>query len=77
MGLQKKKKNHVSVSLLRIVASRSRSYFTTDGQSVSQYVLVSGTPSGPKTRFYFLLSFAGKLLCSSTWGALSDDRTGL
>jgi hypothetical protein len=49
---------------------RSRSYFTTDGQSVSQYVLVSGTPLGPMTRFFFFLSFAGELLCSSSWGAL-------
>jgi hypothetical protein len=46
------------------------------GQSVSQYVLVSGT-TGPMTRFYFFLSFAGKLLCSSSWGAPSDERTGL
>jgi hypothetical protein len=30
----------------------------TVGRSVSQYVLVSGTPSGPMTRFYFSLSFA-------------------
>jgi hypothetical protein len=33
---------------------RSRSYFTTDGQSVSQYILVSGTLSGHFT-FSFLL----------------------
>jgi hypothetical protein len=48
-----------------------------DWRSVSHYVLVSGTPLGPMTRFYFFLSFAGKLLCSSSWSALSDDRTGL
>jgi hypothetical protein len=43
-------------------------------QSVSQCLLVSG----PKvTRFYFFLNFAGQLLCSSSWGALSDERTGL
>jgi hypothetical protein len=47
-----------------------------DWRSVSQYVLVSGTLSGPMTRFYFFLSFAGQLLCSSSWGALSDERTG-
>jgi hypothetical protein len=29
------------------------------------------------TRFFFSLSFAGQLLCSSSWGALSDERTGL
>jgi hypothetical protein len=48
-----------------------------DWRSFSQYVLVSGTPLGPMTRFYFFLSFAGKLLWSSSWGALSDERTGL
>jgi hypothetical protein len=31
-----------------------------DWRSVSQYVLVSGTPLGPMTRFYFFLSFVGK-----------------
>jgi hypothetical protein len=31
------------------------SYFTTDVQSVSQYVLVSGTPLGPMTTIYFFL----------------------
>jgi hypothetical protein len=50
--------------------SRNRSYFTTDGESVC-------LPSMPTTRFYFFLSFAGKLLCSSSWGALSDEREGL
>jgi hypothetical protein len=35
-----------------------------DWRSVSQYVLVSGAPLGPISRFYFFLSFAGKLLCS-------------
>jgi hypothetical protein len=54
------------------IQSQSHSYFTTDSvsqsasQSVSQYVLVSGTPLGPMTRFYSFLSFAGKLLCSSS-----------
>jgi hypothetical protein len=52
-------------------------YFTTGGQSVSQYVLVSATPLGPMTGFFFFISFAGQLLCSSSWGALSDERTGL
>jgi hypothetical protein len=36
-----------------------------------------GHPFGSMTRFYFFLSFAGQLLCSSSWGALSDERTGL
>jgi hypothetical protein len=36
--------------------SESQSYFTTDGQSV----LVSGTPLGPMTRFYFSLWFCRK-----------------
>jgi hypothetical protein len=55
-----------------------RSYFTTDGRSVSQYVLVSSTFVGLATRYYFLsecccLKFAVLFLC----GALSDERTGL
>jgi hypothetical protein len=37
------------------IMNRSRSYFTTDGQSVSQYVLVSSTLVGLVTRYYFLL----------------------
>jgi hypothetical protein len=58
--------------------SRSPSSFTTGGRSVSQFVSVSGTPLEPMTRFFFFLFFfVGKLLCSSSWGALSDERTGL
>jgi hypothetical protein len=38
----------------RYEACRSRSYFTTDGRSVSQYVLVSSTLVGLATRYYFL-----------------------
>jgi hypothetical protein len=57
---------------------RSRSYFTTDSQSVSQYVLVSSTLVGLASRYYFLsecccLKFEVLFL----WGALSDERTGL
>jgi hypothetical protein len=53
-------------------------YFTTDGQSVSQYVLVSSTLVGLSTRYYFLSEcccqkFAVLYLC----GALSGERTGL
>jgi hypothetical protein len=49
-----------------------------DGQSVSQYVLVSSTLVGLATRYYFLsecycLKFAILIL----WGALSDERTRL
>jgi hypothetical protein len=36
--------------------SRSRSYFTTDGQSVSQYVLVLSTLVALATRYYYFLS---------------------
>jgi hypothetical protein len=58
--------------------NRSQSYFTTDGQSASQYVLVSSTLVGLATRYYFLsecccLKFAVLFL----WGALCDERTGL
>jgi hypothetical protein len=45
--------------------------------SVGQYVLVSGTPLGHMTRFFFFFCFAWQLLCSSSWGTLSDKRTGL
>jgi hypothetical protein len=53
-------------------------YFTTDGRSVSQYVLVSRTLVGLATRYYFLsecccLQFAVLFL----WGALSDEMMGL
>jgi hypothetical protein len=53
--------------------SQSQSYFTTD----SQYVLVSGTPLGPMTRFYFFLLSCWKIALLSSWCALSDVRTGL
>jgi hypothetical protein len=70
----KKFRSRLVTSYNGLYRSRSRSYFTTDGQSVN---MASATPLGPMTRFYFFLSFAGKLLCSSSWGALSDERTGL
>jgi hypothetical protein len=37
--------------------TKSKSKLLYDWRSVSQYVLVSGTPLGPMTRFYFFLSF--------------------
>jgi hypothetical protein len=57
---------------------RSRTRVTTDGQSVSQYDLVSSTLVGLATRYYFLsecccLKYADLFL----WGALSDEKTGL
>jgi hypothetical protein len=45
----------------------------TVSQSVRQCVLVSGTPLGPMTRFYFFLYFARKLLALSL-GAPSLTR---
>jgi hypothetical protein len=48
-----------------------------DRRSVGLFVLVSGNPLGPMTKFFFFLSFAGQFICSSFWGALSDERTGL
>jgi hypothetical protein len=59
--------------------SRSRrSYFTTDGRLVSQYVLVSSILVGLAAIYYFLsecccMKFAVLFL----WGAFSDERTGL
>jgi hypothetical protein len=57
--------------------SRGQSYFKTDSQSVSQYVLVPSTLVGLATRYYFLsaccyLKFAVLFL----WDALSDERIG-
>jgi hypothetical protein len=48
-----------------------------DRWRVGLSVLVSNNPLGPKIRFFFFLSFAGKLFCSSSWGALSHERAGL
>jgi hypothetical protein len=57
---------------------RSRSYFTTDGRSVSQYVLVSSTLVGLATRYYFLSeSCCLKFAVLYQLGALSHERTGL
>jgi hypothetical protein len=50
----------------------SQSHITTDGQSVSQYVLVSSPNLGLLTRVFF-----SKLLPCLFWGALSDERSGL
>jgi hypothetical protein len=58
--------------------SRSRSYFTTDGQSVRQSVTMSWCRVpfwGPWPDFTFFLSFVGKLHCSSSWGSLSNEWT--
>jgi hypothetical protein len=46
-----------------------------DRRSVGLSVLVSNTPLGPMTRFFFFLSFAGQLVCSSSSGALSDEKS--
>jgi hypothetical protein len=54
--------DHVTPHIRKI----DRSYFTTGGRSVSHYVMVSGTPLRPMTRFYFFPSFAGKFLCFSS-----------
>jgi hypothetical protein len=49
-------RNHTLLSHLRL-PQRSQSYFTSDGQSVNQYVLVSSTLVGLATRCYFLSKF--------------------
>jgi hypothetical protein len=52
----------------------SRSYFTTDSQSVSQYVFVSSTLVGLATRYYFLSECCClKFAVLFQWGALSDE----
>jgi hypothetical protein len=58
--------------------SRSRSYFTTDSQSVSQSVLVSSPLCGRLTRYCFIFKSLGlQFVVLSLWGALSDERPGL
>jgi hypothetical protein len=66
-------------------STRSRSYFTTDSQSVSQYVLVSSALVGLATRYYFLsecccLKFAvlylwGRPLRREDWSAICNVIT--
>jgi hypothetical protein len=69
---------NITVTILGIIHCRRRSYFTTDGQSVSQYVLVTSTLVGLATRYYFLLECCYlKFAVLFLWGALSDERTGL
>jgi hypothetical protein len=46
-------------------------------RSVDQFVLVSGSPLGPMTRFYPFLSLVTIALMFFLLGALSDERTGL
>jgi hypothetical protein len=60
---------------LRTPTKKSRLLY--DWRSVNQYVLVSGPSLGPMIRFDFFLSFAGKFLWYSSWGAFSDERTVL
>jgi hypothetical protein len=51
-----------------------RSYFTTDGQSVSQYVLVSSTLVGLATIYYLLSECCCLKLPSCFWGGPSLTR---
>jgi hypothetical protein len=48
-------------------------YFTTDGRSISQYVIVSS----PLWDLWPDITSCPKVVFFSPWGALSDDRTGL
>jgi hypothetical protein len=46
--------------------------------TVSQSVCLGvGNPFWAHDQISFFISFAGKFLCSSSWGALSDKRMGL
>jgi hypothetical protein len=68
----------LSVGILVDSGGGGCGYFTTDGRSVSQYVLVSSTLVGLATRYYFLSECCcQKFAVLSLWGALSDERTGL
>jgi hypothetical protein len=58
--------------------SKSKLRLSYDRWSVGQFVLKSGTHPGPATNFppslfNYMYTIAGLL----TWGALSDERTGL
>jgi hypothetical protein len=46
-------------------------------RSVDQFVLVSGSPLGPMTKFYPFLSLVTIVLMFFLLGALSDERNGL
>jgi hypothetical protein len=58
---------------------KSKSKLLYDWRSVSQSVCVGvGHPLGAYNQILlFPFFFAGKLFCSSSWGALSDERMGL
>jgi hypothetical protein len=55
------------------VRSQSQSHVTTDGQSVSQYILVWS----PLWNLWPDITFCLKVAVLSLWGALSDERSGL
>jgi hypothetical protein len=60
--------------LVRILNSTaSQSHIATDGQSVSQYVLVTSLIWGSWPDIYYCWTVTALFL----WGALSDERTGL
>jgi hypothetical protein len=64
--------------MLQLTVSQSRfevrGYFTTDGRSVSQYVLVSSTLVGLVTRYYFLSECCClKFVVLFLWGALCRE----
>jgi hypothetical protein len=61
------------------VQSRSRSYFTTDDQSVSQSLCLGVEPTLELVARYYFLSerWCLKIAVLSLWSALSDERTGL
>jgi hypothetical protein len=65
-----------SLTKRRVCQIQSQSYFTTDSQSVSMS-WCRAPLWGPWPDFTFFFCFAGKLLCSSSCCALSDERTSL
>jgi hypothetical protein len=67
-----------SQRIFYLPTAEGRSYFTTDGQSVSQYVLVSSTFVGLAPRYCFLSECCClKFEVLFQWGAISDEKTGL
>jgi hypothetical protein len=66
-----------SPSIIRIMKARRMrwaGHVALMGEKRIAYRLLVGKPM---TRFYFFLSVTGKLHRSWSWGALSDERTGL
>jgi hypothetical protein len=70
---------YIATNIVLYIFSRSRNYFTTKGQSVSQSVCLGVKPTlGLVIRYDFLSErCCVKVSVLFLWGALSDERNGL